>query len=267
MSAVKVGQVWQDKDKRRNTVIEVLTYNPVTDVATGLVVGTEEEREYKGERLLKRWTMTREAPEPKAEKAAKTRFKTREQWLTEAVKLIVKTVFVPKEIEVPEVRVSVGWPGGRGKKTGVIGQCFATGMAADKVAQIFISPELVDSVRVLMTLTHELVHAVDDCKDGHKGNFVKVAREIGFLPKWSSSENISEDLLDSLRSLAPKLGAYPHAALSGGGGRPTVQKTYMLKVLCPHDPDYFVRMTQAKLDEYGAPLCPCHSKEMEVEEK
>ena len=58
MSAVKVGQVWQDKDKRRNTVIEVLTYNPVTDVATGLVVGTEEEREYKGERLLKRWTST-----------------------------------------------------------------------------------------------------------------------------------------------------------------------------------------------------------------
>ena len=40
-----------------------------------------------------------------------------------------------------------------------------------------------------------------------------------------------------------------------------------LKYVSRTEPDYFVRMTQTKLDEYGAPLCPCHSKKMEVEEK
>lgn len=275
MSAVKVGQVWQDKDKRRNTAIEIIavdggeTWGEAMIEATGLVVGTEEERIYKVERLQKRWVMTKEAPEPKAPKkaATKVRFKTREQWLTEAVKLITKAVFTPKEIEVPEVRVSVGWPGGRGKKAGVIGQCFASTMATDKVAQVFISPELADSTRVLQTLTHELIHAIDDCKDGHKGNFIKIAKVVGFLPKFSSSENINDDLLDTLKGLAERLGTYPHAALSGGAERPVVQKTYMLKVMCTEDPDYFVRLTQTKLDEYGAPFCPCHKAEMEVEEK
>lgn len=279
MSAVKVGQVWRDRDKRRNTVIEIIGTLPEQEKVVGLIVGTEEEREYSVERLTKRWDLVKKAPEPKVidkavkealnrkSAALKDRFKTREQWLTEAVKLITKAVFTPKDIDVPEVRVSVGWPGGRGKKAGVIGQCFASSMAADKVAQVFVSPQLADSTRVLQTLTHELIHAVDDCKDGHKGNFVKVAKVVGFLPKWTSSENLSDDLLDTLKGLAEKLGTYPHAALSGGEEGPKVQKTYMLKVQCPEDNEYFVRMTQTKLDEYGAPLCPCHSSEMILEEK
>lgn len=62
MSAVKVGQVWRDKDKRRNTVIEILKL--VDNYAQALVVGTEEERSYDIERLTKRWIMTKDAPEP-----------------------------------------------------------------------------------------------------------------------------------------------------------------------------------------------------------
>lgn len=60
MSTVKVGQVWRDKDKRRNTVIEILSV--ATDKhgsaeAIGLVVGTEETRSYNEERLVKRWEL------------------------------------------------------------------------------------------------------------------------------------------------------------------------------------------------------------------
>ena len=134
------------------------------------------------------------------------------------------------------------------------------------MAQIFVSPAVDKTQNVLATLTHELVHAVDDCKSGHKKDFIKIAREIGFEAEWTSSENRTDALTKKLVKLAEKLGEFPHAAIRQGE-RPTVQKTYMLKVLCPHDEDYFVRMTQKKLDEYGAPICPCHNAEMVVEEK
>lgn len=60
---VKIGQVWEDKDLRRDTRIEVIK-TEATQVL-GLVVGTEEERWYKVERLVKRWRLVREAPAPK----------------------------------------------------------------------------------------------------------------------------------------------------------------------------------------------------------
>lgn len=55
---VQVGDVWKDKDKRRNTVIEILKVMHDEDGgATGLVVGTEEERSYSVDRLVKRWEL------------------------------------------------------------------------------------------------------------------------------------------------------------------------------------------------------------------
>ena len=45
-------------------------------------------------------------------------------------------------------------------------------------------------------------------------------------------------------------------------GEGKIQKTYMLKLVCPHDDEYKLRMTQKMLDEYGAPICPCHREEM-----
>lgn len=55
MTAVKVGQIWRDKDKRRNTVIEILKL--VDNYAQALVVGTEDERSYDIDRLVKRWEL------------------------------------------------------------------------------------------------------------------------------------------------------------------------------------------------------------------
>ena len=278
MSTVKVGQVWRDKDKRRNTVIEILSV--ATDKhgsaeAIGLVVGTEETRSYNEERLVKRWelvqtknpTITDDPTTDEGLEEVKPKHKNREAWLGAAVKEVSK-LFKAIDHEVPTVRVSVGWPGGRGKKQGVIGQCFATTSATDKVAQIFVSPVVVEPIKTLVVVAHELVHAVDDCKSGHKSGFIKIARELGFTPKWTvaTPETISEELREKLEAIAEKLGSYPHAAIVPSE-RPVVQKTYMLKVLCVEDPSYFIRMTSGKIEEYGTPLCPCHHLEMEVEEK
>ncbi len=45
--------------------------------------------------------------------------------------------------------------------------------------QIFISPALSDSVAVLDTLMHELIHAVDDCENKHGPVFKKMALKLG----------------------------------------------------------------------------------------
>lgn len=60
---VKIGQVWRDKDKRRTTVIEILSHNVIENEVVGLVVGTEEERTYKVSRLIGRWDLIGEKAE------------------------------------------------------------------------------------------------------------------------------------------------------------------------------------------------------------
>lgn len=286
---VKIGQVWKDKDKRRSTVIEIIEVGSHGDVklengeVVGLVVGTEETRIYQSDRLVKRWTMTKEAPEPKsaldeeleellknsAPKAPKR--KTREQWLEAAVKLIIKQIFTPASVEVPEVRVSVGWPGGRGPKKNVIGQCFAARTTADKVAQIFVTPAIDDAYTTVETLAHEIIHAIavdeDGVSAGHRGEFIRIAKEIGFTAPWKSTP-ASEELREKLQAIADKLGVYPHAAINVGD-RPTVQKTYYLlleSVDCDTCPDgYKLRMTEKWIEEAGSPLCP-HGIEMSLPE-
>src|SRR3954470_1817834 len=101
---------------------------------------------------------------------------TRELWLERAV-LALQPLFAEHDITLPAVRVSVGWPsrGGTGTTKRVIGQCWKGMVAADGVQQIFLSPVLDDVSKVLETLVHELIHAVDDCESGHRGAFAKMA--------------------------------------------------------------------------------------------
>jgi len=65
----------------------------------------------------------------------------------------------------------------------VIGQCWSTQSSSAGVNEIFISPKLADPVEVLDTLTHELVHAVDNCKHKHGKEFKAIAKKIGLEGK------------------------------------------------------------------------------------
>lgn len=206
------------------------------------------------------------------------RYETREAWLVAAVDLM-GVMFREAGESLPRVRVSVGWPGGPGSKNSVIGQCWATRASADAVAQVFISPVLDNPVRILDVLAHELVHAVDDCQSGHRGRFVKIAKAIGLAGKPTATV-ASPRLQRRLARFAATLGPYPHARISttgsfivpktdpktglpvpGPSDTPKKQGTRMLKAECP-DTGYKVRLTRLWLDEYGAPLCPCHQRPM-----
>lgn len=184
----------------------------------------------------------------------------REAWLILAAEAMGPWVNeVLEEGEMPPLRVSVGWPGGRAKKN-VIGQCWPSTAAEDGIAQIFMSPVRGEdsTVDVLGTLLHEMIHAADDCNSGHRGKFARVAKALGFIPKLTSSDNRTEDLTERLAGLAERLGPFPHGAIitqSRAADQPKKQGTRMLKVECPED-GYVVRTTQKWLD-VGNPTCPC----------
>lgn len=188
---------------------------------------------------------------------------TREEWLTAAIAKLAP-LFEQLGETLPVVRVSVGFPGGRGKKGNVIGQCWSAASATDGISQLFISPVLDDAARVLDVLAHELVHAVDDCKSGHRGPFARIAKGLG-LEGPMPATTASPELKLVLDEIAADLGAYPHAALAKtaeGADGPKKQGTRMLKVECAEGSGYVVRMTRKWLDEFGAPTCPCHGAEM-----
>jgi hypothetical protein len=196
------------------------------------------------------------------------RFATREEWLVEGVRALAP-IFEEAGEALPAVKVSVGWPGGRGRKNSVIGQCWSPTVAADEVSHVFISPVLADPARVLDVLAHELVHAInfagDDAGCGHKGAFSRIAKAIGLEGKMTATV-AGEGLKARLDEIVADLGDYPHGALVAAGegaDGPKKQGTRMLKVECAEGSGYVVRMTRKWIDEFGTPSCPCHSAPMQ----
>ena len=182
-------------------------------------------------------------------------FRTREEWLLAAAHEVAVDVFGEHEISVPQVRISVGFPGGPGKKSGVIGQCWNTGATEDGRPAIFIHPSLNDRVEILGCMVHELIHAVDDCASGHKGSFVKMFRLLGMTGKPTQCA-VGDELRVKLKDIATRLGVYPHSAIKKGASTRRKQGTRMLKVVCLGECGYTLRTTRQWLDT-GLPTCAC----------
>lgn len=189
-------------------------------------------------------------------------FKTREEWLIAAVEAL-RPLFAEHDYEIPGYKVSVGWPGGRGKKAGTIGQCWNSKQTEDGTVAIFVSPVVKSPVEALQVLVHELIHAVDDCQSGHRGEFARMFKALGMAGKKTAC-GVGDELLAKLQGIAGELGRYPHSQMKGDnrdGQAEKKQKTYMLKIeaaCC----GYLVRTTQAWIDQ-GLPSCPC-GNEMEL---
>jgi hypothetical protein len=140
--------------------------------------------------------------------------------------------------------------------------------------EVFISPVL-DQVAgiqgVLVTLRHELVHAVG--RRGHGKEFRALAVELGLTGPMTATV-ASPELLDFINwTLLPQLGKYPHGAITGRGeilvpptepgdkpiilrpdDRPKKQSTRMLKAECP-ECGYTIRLSKRWV-AVGLPSCP-----------
>ena len=130
----------------------------------------------------------------------------REPWLLAAVEA-ARPLFLVKNHNIPPCEGSVGFAS-TGNRLGHIGQCWSTGSSAVPVIKIFISPTLSDAYEVLCTLAHQLVHAVDDCKNKHGKEFKKIALRLG-LKGPVHSAGAGPGLKVKLLALLPQLGVYP----------------------------------------------------------
>jgi len=184
---------------------------------------------------------------------------TREDWLLNAAQGLGEMHSLP----LPLLRVSCGFPSR--KATGrvkAIGECWPVSRCEDGIPQIFISPLLCEPCTpsgVLPTLLHELIHAVDDCKSGHRGNFAKLAKSCGLVGKMTATE-AGIELIERLNVLSNALGPYPHAPVNPTGLKK--QSTRMLKLVCGSC-GAIVRASRKILEDPGAPLCACNSEPMQ----
>ena len=139
----------------------------------------------------------------------------REQWLTEATNLL-REWMRERGCDVPaDVKVSCSWPGG-GSPNKRIGECWPRARSKAKVNEIFISPRLDDQVEVVGTLAHELVHAADDCKSGHRGAFARMARACDLVGPLKATM-AGDELVAFIKAMP--LPEYPHATLLAVKGR------------------------------------------------
>jgi hypothetical protein len=188
-------------------------------------------------------------------------FDTREAWLIAAARALGEPLAAVGE-DLPEVRVSVGFPGGSSNRKVTVGQCWASSQSADGISQIFISPIRgeEETVNVLATLLHELIHAINDCVDGHKGEFARIAKAVGFVPKLTSSDNRTDELTATLTEIGERIGPFPHPTLAQGGRgseSPKPQTNRQLKIVCPDTECGYTARTTRKWIEIGLPICPC----------
>lgn len=156
---------------------------------------------------------------------------TREEWLNEATNIFRQETFKRNSINIPkDVKVSCGFaPSGNRSRLKTLGVCHNRLSSTAGVNEIFISPVTSDSSRVLDILAHELIHAVDDNKNGHRKPFRDMALAIGLTGKMTSTE-AGEELKKELDTIIKRIGNYPHAEVSVSNRK--AQGTRNLKVSC-----------------------------------
>jgi len=185
----------------------------------------------------------------------------REEWLNAAVKSLSEN-FKAEGHDLPEVKVSMGWP--HGGKASTIGQCWHGNAATDGIGQIFISPILEDTTQILAVLLHELVHAVNHAAgdSGHGKPFAAIAKPLGLVGKMTST-TAGDHLAKELAELAIILGEFPHSALNPAIAAGPSRSGKTFKLVCAAGDDFKVSMAKSRFLAVGAPICPCHNEPME----
>ena len=189
---------------------------------------------------------------------------TREEWLNKALLEIIP-IFEGKGISWPntlKIRASCGFPSSNAlsRRSRTIGQCHKTEWSGDKTNEIFISPVIDNPLEAIATLTHEMVHVLDDCKSGHKGAFRRTMKLVGLEGKPTHT-HAGEELTVRLNTILEGLGAYPHHALNPVA-REKKQTTRLLKAMCSGC-GYIIRVTPIWADT-GLPVCNTCKREFEL---
>jgi len=189
----------------------------------------------------------------------------REDCLTEAHSMMIDQIAEMHDIRSDyKVRFSMG---DKGRATKVLGHCYPSQASTDGYCQIFISPRIESSHLVLAVLLHETIHSVLDCLHGHRGDFAKIARSMGFIGSHLTKidteylqEEFSDKRWESFNELIELFGDIPHGKLVDKHIKKDTNRS--LKVYCPQLTDcgfkFNASATQIKkvIDNQGEISCP-----------
>lgn len=181
---------------------------------------------------------------------------SREDWLQRAM-TAMRPWLVEQALDVPAtVHVSIGWPSRKAlsERKRALGECWHGETARDKCPQLFISPVLTDSSRILDVLLHEMLHTALPPNTKHGPKFAKAAKSLGLEGKPTATVAGAE-LKGRLAALVAKLGECPHVGLTATS-QTKKQSTRLLKAECG-ECGYIIRVTQKWVDDSGLPTCPC----------
>jgi hypothetical protein len=184
----------------------------------------------------------------------------RETWLLKATNQLQEKVFTPVNLTIPhDVKISCGFAIGSraGAKKMTLGVCHPRSHSKDLINEIFMSPQIDDSLQTLGTLAHELIHAIDDCKNGHKKAFRDMAHAIGLTGQMRSTTETPE-LVEILNTIVSDLGEYPHAKIILNARKK--QSTRNIKFECTDDDGngcgFSFRTSQKNADMIQVVTCP-----------
>ena len=188
-----------------------------------------------------------------------SQYRTGQEWLQAGAKLLHKHVFSKAGYSMPKIVTTIGFPSHQAvsqvRRSG--GQCWASSVSENGVNFICISPLIRTDVERLDILAHEMAHAVDDCKSGHRGNFVKICNDIGLTKGALSSASAGAALMHVIEQISRELGPCPFTALNY---TPRVRKAAKPthKLECPQY-KFACRTSEGDV-EVGLPTCACGAK-------
>jgi hypothetical protein len=190
---------------------------------------------------------------------------TREAWLVVAVKAL-EPIFSEQGFSLPKVRVSCAFPS-TSRRGSVVGQCWGTSCSTDGINEIFITPLYSKHYEILDTLTHELVHAVDDCQSKHGKEFKRIATAIGLEGKMinaSAGPQLKKRLQFISSSIVKDFGYYPHAAMCFPESQSSSARLNP-RAVCPKCG--FQVTVSTRFIKHGPPICPRDKTLMEKKGK
>ena len=159
----------------------------------------------------------------------------RETYLRKATERLAKNLFTKNGQTVPaDVRVSSSLPSRKAfaSKKRTVGQCYSRSCSTANINEVFVSPTVDDSIKVLGILVHELCHAIDDCKSGHGKAFTDIARAVGLEGKPTQcTAKEGTPLYDLLAKYVKRYGDYPHSKIDVTK-QTKKQTTRMIKIEC-----------------------------------
>lgn len=177
----------------------------------------------------------------------------RQLWLEAAERECVRLLAaIGVIVPVQSVRISIGWPGKGGYRGKAIGECWHAEASSDAHREVFISPKLADSVTIMGTLIHELIHASLPPTAKHGPLFKAPALAVGLEGKMTATV-VGDQLRDTFKQWIADNGEYPSGGLSPGAGMKK-QTTRYLKCCC-ETCGYTVRVVN-KWVQVALPQCP-----------